>query len=409
MLIASIDISEGKAVQLRQGKEKVLTSDRDPVDLAREFNRFGEVAVIDLDAAMGRGDNLDLVRRLCRVAEVRAGGGIRTVERGRELLRAGAHRIIVGTAATPEFLANFPAHRVQVALDHRDGTVVDHGWTRSTGEALRTRAQAVQDHCSGYLVTNVGDEGGLGGMDLDAIRSLDLPHPLTAAGGVAGGDEVVELSREGIDVQVGMALYTGRLDPVEVFVASLDFAKVKLIPTVVQDTAGQVIMLAYSSPESLTRALKTGRGVYYSRSRQEIWEKGATSGHTQRLVSCRTDCDRDSLLFTVEQTGHACHRESYSCFGSQFAAPRFSPGRLYDILKDRQQNSPEGSYTARLLGDRKLLQRKIMEEAFEAVTFADRRELVWEVADCLYFLSTLAVAEGVEWEEIVSELGGREK
>lgn len=411
MLIPSIDISQGKAVQLRQGKQTVLTDERDPVELAREFNRYGEVAVIDLDAALGRGDNLDLIRRICRVAEVRAGGGVRSPERGRELLRAGARRLIIGTAAEPEFLGNFPPHRVMVALDHVQGTVMDQGWTHSTGERLEARARRLAPHCSGYLVTCVEDEGGLGGMDLEAVRRLAdvLPHPVTAAGGVAAGGEVAELSRSGIDVQVGMALYTGALNPVEVFVDSLDFDKAELLPTIVCERSGQVLMLAYSSRESLRQALASGRGVYFSRSRQEIWEKGRTSGHVQRLVACRADCDRDSLLFVVDQTGHACHRESHSCFGSPFEAPDFSPHHLYDILKHRLEHSPEGSYTAKLFANRNMLQRKIMEEAFEVVTFADRRELVWEIADCIYFMSTLAVAEGIEWQEIVAELGGREK
>src|SRR5271163_4652441 len=107
MLVPSIDLQNGKAVQLRQGKEFVLQSDRDPVELAREFNRYGEVAVIDLDAAMGTGSNLSLVEKICRVADVRAGGGIRDIDTGRKLLKAGAKQIIIGTKATEDFLKNF--------------------------------------------------------------------------------------------------------------------------------------------------------------------------------------------------------------------------------------------------------------------------------------------------------------
>ena len=95
-----------------------------------EFNRYGEIAVIDLDAALGKGDNLSLLRDICRVAQVRAGGGIRTPERGHELLRAGARQIIVGTSAEPDFLKQFPAHRVMVAVDHQKGKIVDSKrWT----------------------------------------------------------------------------------------------------------------------------------------------------------------------------------------------------------------------------------------------------------------------------------------
>ena len=411
MLICSIDLIDGKAVQLRQGKEHVLTSETDPVELARRFNRYGEVAVIDLDAALGKGDNLELVRRICQVADVRVGGGIRDLKRAQELLRAGARQLIIGTAATPELLSQLPASRVMVALDQIDGKVVDHGWTQTTGEGVLERANRLAPYCGSFLCTFVEDEGGMGGFDLERVKRLAdaLPHPVTVAGGAANGDEIAAISRLGHDVQVGMALYTGAIEPASVVVDSLDFAKLELIPTIVQDRSGQVLMLAYSSPESLRMALSEGRGIYYSRSRQEIWEKGKTSGHQQQLLSCRTDCDRDSLLFVVAQQGGACHRDSYSCFGGPLAAPQFSVDRLYEILRDRKAHSPEGSYTAKLFADRKLLRRKIMEEAFEVATFADRRELVWEVADALFFMSALAVDEGIAWSEIEAELGGRHK
>ena len=411
MLICSIDIMGGKAVQLRQGKERVLTCEEDPVELARRFNRYGEVAVIDLDAAMSQGDNLDLLRRICQVADVRVGGGIRNKLRANELLRAGARQLIIGTAATPEFLKDLPASRVMVALDEVDGKVVDQGWTRSTGEGVLERALRLAPYCGSYLCTFVQDEGCMGGMDLERVRSLGeaLPHPLTVAGGVAKGEEIVAISRMGHDVQVGMALYTEALDPVQAVVESLDFKKTPQMPTVVQDRSGQLLMLAYSTPESLRLALNQGRGIYFSRSRQEIWEKGKTSGHEQLLLSCRTDCDRDSLLFVVEQTEHACHRESYSCFGGPLSSPHFDLNKLFSILKQRKADRPEGSYTSKLFGDRKMLKRKIMEEAFEVATFADRRELVWEIADAIFFMSVLAVDEGLEWSEIENELGGRHK
>ncbi|MBS2034430.1 phosphoribosyl-ATP diphosphatase [bacterium] len=411
MLICSIDLIGGQAVQLRQGKEHVLTSPTDPLELAREFNRYGEVAVIDLDAAMGKGDNLDLIRRICQVAQVRVGGGIRDKARAEQLLRAGARQLIVGTAATPEFLSQLPPERVMVALDQVDGKVVDHGWTQSTGESVLDRARRLAPHCGSFLCTFVEDEGGMKGMDLERVRSLaaELPHPVTVAGGIATGQEIAAISRLGMDVQVGMALYTGAFKPADVIVNSLDFDKVELLPTIVQDPSGQVLMLAYSSRESLGRALNEGLGIYYSRSRQEVWEKGATSGHRQKLLACRTDCDRDALLFVVEPQERACHRQSYSCFGGPLLSPEFSLHRLFQRLQDRRDHPVEGSYTAKLLASPKLLQRKIMEEAFEVATYKDRRELVWEIADALYFMSTLAVREGIEWSEIEAELGGRQR
>lgn len=411
MLIGSIDIMNGKAVQLKGGKELVIESERNPLELAREFNRFGEVAVIDLDAAMGKGSNADLVEELCKIADVRVGGGIRNAEIARRFLKAGAKKLIVGTAATPELLSQFPPELMMVALDHRKGVVTDQGWQGETGETVQSRAERLKDYCGSYLCTFVEHEGGLGGIPMDEVKALqkNLPHSVTVAGGISTEKEIVEVCKSGLDVQVGMALYKGLINPITCLIDSLTFNEQGLIPTIVQDQNGQTLMLAYSSPESIRLALKEGKGVYYSRSRKELWEKGKTSGHVQELFSCRADCDRDTLLFTVKQTDAACHTDSYSCFGSHNASKEFSVEALFELLKQRSENLPEKSYTTTLFKDRKKLLKKITEETFEVTTFESKENLRWEIADLIYFVSTLAVAEGIEWKEIVNELGGRRK
>ena len=127
----------------------------------------------------------------------------------------------------------------------------------------------------------------------------------------------------------------------------------------------------------------------------------------QELLSCRPDCDRDCLLFTVRQTNAACHRDLYSCFGQTTAARKFSLPQLFELLKERKRDMPVGSYSATLFQDRRKLLKKLMEEAYETVTFSSRDNLRWEMADVLYFMSVLAVDEGLEWSEIEAELGGR--
>lgn len=407
MLIPSIDLMGGRAVQLRRGRDPVLTDLRDPVALAAEFNRYGEVAVIDLDAALGTGDNLDLIRRICRVAEVRAGGGIRDYARADELLRAGATKLIIGTAAEAELLKRLPAEAVIVALDQVDGGVVDQGWRRATGESVLVRAQRLAPWCGGFLCTFVAGEGGLGGMDPEAVTTLreSLPRPLTVAGGIRDDADAIRILRLGVDVQIGMALYTDRLDPAAVVTGTAAFDRAPLLPTIVQDEAGQVLMLAWSSPESLRRALGEGKGIYYSRSRREIWEKGATSGNRQLLLSCRADCDGDAMLFRVRQTGGACHSGSYSCFGRQ----GFSLTRLHGILEQRREELPPGSYAARLFTEPGLLHAKILEEAAEVVSAGDRRNLVWELADLTFFLVAEAARAGIGWQEVIDELKGRHR
>lgn len=407
MIIPSIDLMGGRAVQLRSGKRPILSSIKDPVGLAKEFNRYGEVAVIDLDAALGTGDNLDLIRDMCRVADVRTGGGIRDFKRADDLLRAGAKKLIIGTSATPEFLKKLPADKIQVALDHKDGVVVDKGWTRSTGKDVLDRAEEVAPYCSAFLCTFVVDEGGMKGMNLDSIQELKkaLPHPMTAAGGVKDTSEAISILKTEVDLQVGMALYTGSLDLTEVVINILDFDKYPLMPTVVQDENGQVLMLAYNTPESLRVALKNGSGTYFSRSRNEIWTKGLTSGNTQELISCRADCDSDTILFKVKQKGPACHTGAYSCFGQQ----QFTLEDLFNVLKERKANLPDSSYSARLFTDQKLLKEKILEEVNEVLNASDRRNLIWELADLTYFISVLAVREGIDFRDILAELGGRRR
>ena len=171
--------------------------------------------MVDLDAALGRGDNRELVLELCRQVPCRVGGGIRTEEDVVACIKSGATRVVVGTAATPEFLGRFPRDWIQVAVDARGGTVTDHGWTADTGEAAVARARRLEAACSGFLFTQVDVEGTLGGVPLEPVRALARATrlPVTVAGGVRDLADVRAIESIGCDVQVGMALYTGTAVP----------------------------------------------------------------------------------------------------------------------------------------------------------------------------------------------------
>ncbi|HEU4400747.1 MAG TPA: phosphoribosyl-ATP diphosphatase [Candidatus Polarisedimenticolia bacterium] len=407
MIIPSLDLMGGRAVQLRRGAEKVLESPEEPLDLARRFAFYGEVAVVDLDAALGRGDNRDLVRRVCRVAPCRVGGGVRREEDVVDLIKAGARRVIVGTAATPEFLGRFPPDWLMVALDARNGRTVDEGWRRDTGERPAARARRLERYCSGFLFTQVESEGMLQGVPLDPVREIQAAtsRPLTVAGGVAGLDDVRALERLGCDAQVGMALYTGRLDLDEALASLPDFGAGPL-PTIAQDEDARVLMLAWSTAESLRQALVARRGIYYSRSRRSLWRKGESSGHTQELLRVRYDCDADALLFTVRQAGPACHTGRPTCFGD---GARYDLDSLRRVIAARRGADPSTSHTARLLGDPAYLRAKVREEADEVCRAGERGNLVWELADLLYHASALMEAEGIGIDEVESELRGRHR
>ena len=221
MIIPCIDLMGGKVVQLIQGREKVL--ERSAEEMIRQFEGFDQIQVIDLDAAMNRGSNDGLVEYLASRAPVRAGGGVRTVKRGLELLRQGVHRVIVGTAA---FSANGPdvafltslcdalgREKISIALDSKNGHIVVNGWKEATNWTAKDVIDQLEPYCSGFLCTYVDKEGMMAGTDLDWFQSLrqNTNHELVAAGGITTLDDVKALTAMNIHCAIGMSIYTGRL------------------------------------------------------------------------------------------------------------------------------------------------------------------------------------------------------
>lgn len=211
---------------------------------------------------------------------------------------------------------------------------------------------------------------------------------------------------------------------VNTFTSSIDFSEFKLnsdglIPVVVQDYAtDEVLMMAYMNEEAYNLTLKTGRMTYYSRSRNEIWVKGLTSGHYQYVISLALDCDNDTILAKVRQVGAACHTGAHSCFYKELAAkemtktnPLYVLKDVMAVIQDRKVNPKEGSYTNYLFdkGIDKIL-KKVGEEATEIVIAAknpDPVEIKYEIADFLYHVMVLMAERGLDWDEIMEELANR--
>ena len=193
----------------------------------------------------------------------------------------------------------------------------------------------------------------------------------------------------------------------DLLIKTLDFKKHQgLIPTIVQDCDNTVLMLAYSSRESLKCTIRTRKASYFSRSRKKLWIKGEQSGNFQKIKRIYFDCDTDALLFQVDQNGVACHTGSYSCFQT----PRFSLSFLYRIINERIKNATfTESYTKRLAEDKKLLLSKIKEESLEVIRYTDRDNLIWEIADLTYFILVLMSTQKISLSEIVNELRRRNK
>ncbi|MDH3207021.1 MAG: 1-(5-phosphoribosyl)-5-[(5-phosphoribosylamino)methylideneamino] imidazole-4-carboxamide isomerase [Gemmatimonadota bacterium] len=226
----AVDLQGGRCVQLVGGRpDDVRVSLPDPVAQAEQWYErgFGTLHVVDLDAALGTGDNLDLIIRIVTTtpAETQVGGGIRDVARARELLGAGVDRIVVGTRALddPDWLAGLAGEwpgRVMVALDTRHGRILRKGWTEETGLDLASYLPGLSAlSLAGILATDVGREGRLEGIDREAVgETISLsPHPLWASGGVTTVEELEYLDEAGAaGVVLGMALYTETLDPSDV-------------------------------------------------------------------------------------------------------------------------------------------------------------------------------------------------
>lgn len=199
-------------------------------------------------------------------------------------------------------------------------------------------------------------------------------------------------------------------------ISKLKFDEKGLIPAIVVDSySKEVLTLAYMSKESLQISMEKGLTCFYSRSRNELWLKGETSGNYQHIVSITADCDMDALTVVVEKDGPACHTGTESCFTNELWHSKelgeFSLKKLYALLEGRKENMPEGSYTTYLFskGIDKIL-KKVGEESTEVIIAGkaeDKAETVYEIADLAYHIMVLMVEMGISLEDIARELSSR--
>lgn len=210
-----------------------------------------------------------------------------------------------------------------------------------------------------------------------------------------------------------MGLYNFNL---EEFLEEVEFDQRGLVPAILQDiNTGQVLMLAYMSSEAINKTVETGKATFYSRSRQELWLKGETSGNYQEVKEISLDCDGDTILLKVDPAGPACHTGNRSCFYREFYREADVSGweiiyKLEEIIKSRKLNLPEGSYTTSLFkAGNKRIGQKVGEEAVETVIAAltEPERLAEETADLIYHLIVLLVDSGLSMKEIQKELIAR--
>ena len=358
-IIPCLDVKDGRVVK---GVNFVSLRDAgDPVECAKEYNLSGadELVFLDITATLEARDTvIDMVNKVADEIFIpfTVGGGIRTVDDIRAILNAGADKVSLNSAAVknPGFIKEasdrFGAQCIVVAIDvkSREGRedefpsgyeVVIAGGTKPTGlDALEWAKKAVELGCGEILLTSMDRDGTKSGFDnkITSMIADAVSVPVIASGGAGKMEDFYDGIVDGkADAVLAASLfhfgeikisdlkdYLEKRDiPVRKIGRDLDmWAHMKknsdgMVPAITIDAkTGEVLMMAYMNYEAFELTCRTGYMHYYSRSRETLWKKGETSGHLQKVVEARIDCDKDTLLYKVEQTGAACHTGNHSCF-----------------------------------------------------------------------------------------------
>lgn len=422
-LIPCIFIAGGKAVKWFDD-DTVMTDD--VVGLAKYYSDHGadELLVFDLsDSDEEHDEAIDLMKRMNRMIRIPmvAGGNIRRQEDIKKILYAGAKRAMLNFSKPDsvklieDAAKRFGKEKIAVSLNDFD--------------ALFKHQHLINDYSSEIIFMHR--------LDLNSVMNVTEVPCVIVTDTMEEPELFKILKCPGVKGLSGKFVSQTDMDFVEFkekcgqeeikmtsFESMMEFSQFKtneqgLIPVVVQYYKTQeVLMLAYMNEEAFYKTIKTGKMTYYSRSRQQLWTKGETSGHFQYVKSLTIDCDYDTLLAKVDQIGAACHTGNPTCFFQPLVGNDYDETNplqvfeaVYDTIVDRRENPKEGSYTNYLFdkGIDKIL-KKVGEEATEVVIAAKNpnpEEVKYEMADFLYHAMVLMVEKGISWEDIIKELADR--
>jgi len=353
-IIPCLDVKDGQVVKGVHFKN--LTQEGDPVELAARYSNSGadELVFLDITATIeSRKHVVELVRKVAKKVFIpfTVGGGIRSTEDITQILNAGADKVSINSAALKDstiiqdasdiFGSQCIVLAVDVKREKSSWVVYSHGGTRLTEkEAISWVKEGIDRGAGEILLTSMDADGTQNGIDLEITRliSQTVNVPIIASGGIGKLSHFKDAILFGeADAVLAASVFHRNIysvDQVKTYLArhsipvriegkhshlintfNLKLSDKGLIPAIVQDAkTGMVLMLAYMNEESLSISLKEGRTCFWSRSRQEFWRKGETSGFIQKIKSIHLDCDRDTLLVAVEQVGPACHNGTQSCF-----------------------------------------------------------------------------------------------
>lgn len=421
--IPCIFLKDEKAVK---GFDDNALVNADPVRLALEYfeNGADELLIYDLSYDDASHDKaLDVIKDICNKAQlpVIGAGNVKRMEDIKKLLYAGCTKAVLNYSKegnieiTKEVSQKFGKEKILACVKSLD--------------EIENNTAVLEEFVSGIIL-----------LDEHVIRNaMDISKlPMIITVPELSLDKIIEIFKNDIIVgMTGSAICENAAEfenikqlcvendiNVQTFEPKIPWSDFKLnsdgmIPVIVQDyKTNQVLMCAYMNEAAYIKTLKSGMMTYYSRSRQELWVKGETSGHYQYVKEISADCDYDTLLAKVYQVGVACHTGAYSCFFNEILKKEYDDSnplmifeKVLDIIKDRKVNPKEGSYTNYLFdkGIDKIL-KKLGEEATEIVIAAKNpnpNEIKYEIADFLYHMMVLMVEKNVSWEEITEELDKR--
>ena len=337
LIFPAIDIKGGKCVRLYKGDFSTAHQvAEDPLNTALAFFDSGAewIHMVDLDGARtGQRKNSSIFIEIAKKSglKVQLGGGIRDINTLEFYFSHGISRCILGSAAVknPELIRSAVkayGDKIAVGIDAVDGMVAAEGWLEISSQPYIEMAKQMEDIGVKTLIfTDIAKDGTLEGPNIEQLRALAaaVSCNIIASGGIRDLSHICTLAQLNLYGAIcGKSIYSGTLDLSSAIVAAdIDrlFKKSDLIPAIVQeDSTGKVLMLAYMNRTSLMRTIQTGTTWFWSRSRQQYWNKGNSSGNFQHVVSISADCDDDTLLVRVVQDGVACHTGAHSCFFKEF-------------------------------------------------------------------------------------------
>ncbi len=470
MVIPCIYMNAGKAVT--GFGQKTLFEDGDLLKLAKEYGNTGadELLVFDFSSNDAEHDEaIGWIKKIAQTAEVPVigAGNVKRMEDVKKLLYAGCHKAVLNfskesnVAILEEVSSKFGKEKILVSIfmmaeyENHQELIEEYAGGILCLEGLREEIRS-KTKLPVLLHTNtLGKEeifqllkedqiDGISGRIISQLKldrmelKKECKLPVLLHTNTLGKEEIFQLLKEDqIDGISGRIISQLKLDRMELkkeckqqgirvntFESAVSWEDFRLnsdgmIPVIVQDyKTDQVLMLAYMNKEAFYTTLETGKMTYWSRSRNELWVKGLTSGHYQYVKSISLDCDNDTLLAKVSQVGAACHTGNKSCFYKELVKKPYddtNPLRVfqevYDVIMDRKEHPKEGSYTNYLFekGIDKIL-KKVGEECTEIVIAAknpDKEEIKYEISDFLYHVMVLMAEKGVTWEDITGELARR--